>query len=151
MPIAVLQPKDWFALKMFTSPRAFRVHESPSSSFADLDFAEGAIFFDEPKTETAAASSVAADIENDVSAIDDNFRGCFVSFCFCPGTTAMPTGSSADLESAGRRRRRTGLAPGPAAGTRSSTSRWWMRSALTCVTHRCLQLDTQQGACSDLL
>jgi hypothetical protein len=106
-------------------------HEIPCSSTTALDLTESAIFFDEPKTEAAAASSVAADIEKDASASDEIFRGSFA--CFSTANKAVAAAPSADLEGAGRKRRKTPLAPGPAAGIRSSTSRWWMRSALTCV------------------
>jgi hypothetical protein len=57
------------------------VHESPSSPSTVFDSAVGVRALEEPNTDAAAASSVAADMEKDASAKNDIFLGIFED-CF---------------------------------------------------------------------
>ncbi len=66
-------------------------------------------------------------------------RGCSgvgaLSLSALPAAASVGGGSPcSNFGATGRRRWNTSLASGPAAGTRSSTSRWRMRSDLTCET-----------------
>jgi hypothetical protein len=58
-------------------------------------------------------------------------EGAPASTC-CTGEESVVNADWPGKTAAGRRRWRTSLAPGPAAGTRRSTSRWRMRLDLTC-------------------
>ena len=100
-----------------------------------------------PKAAVAAADIDSADDQKDRLAL--SFRGGLAgggcsaglssggtSDADSPPSSAACAGRGAGfgVGAAGRRRWNTSLAPGPAAGTRSSTSRWRMRSDLTCGT-----------------
>ena len=122
-----------------TFPRALMTQERPSSPAAAL--ADSGALFTSAAAETAGADSAAAvraggEIDAGAtdfceSAIEGLGSGTATR---CPPATAAATAASCGggCDAAGRRRRRISLASGPAAGTRSSASRWRMRSALIC-------------------
>ncbi len=93
----------------------------------------------------AAAAAVIDSLVDQKDTLDLSFRRCLEGASCSSGFSPTDrtdgvsdpsstgcSGRATDLRAAGRRRWKTSLAPGPAAGTRSSTSRWRMRSALTC-------------------
>jgi hypothetical protein len=118
-----------------TSPRALMEHDSPSSPAA------GAVDSDArfaPAAPDLCCSNEAVGADALIAAMDA--FGAAASAVVSSGgefddpalalNCAVPTREELDV--AGRRRWRISLALGPAAGTRSSASRWRMRSALIC-------------------
>jgi hypothetical protein len=112
-----------------TSPRALMAQDSPSSpAAADAD--SDAFFASAAAAGAASATSDELDSDGAKTLIValDGFGP--VASGGIAGPTAVPV--CGGCVAAGRRRWRISLALGPAAGTRSSVSRWRIRSALIC-------------------
>jgi hypothetical protein len=103
-----------------TSPRALMVQDSPSSAAAAAADSEALL-----ASAAAAVGATSATAADDVNT--DSMNRCG-AVGWVVATAAI--GGTGPCVGAGRRRRKTSLALGPAAGTRSAISRWWMRSAL---------------------
>jgi hypothetical protein len=109
-----------------TSPHALMAQDSPNSAAAaaaesDARFASAAV--------DAAVAAIGL-VENAGSAAMD---GCCAVASRGTAAAAAAVAGNGGFGADGRRRRRISLALGPAEGTRSSASRWRMRSALICV------------------
>jgi hypothetical protein len=111
-------------MKNGTSPWVLMAQDSPSSAAAAT--AESDARLASEAAALGATSAAAVDL-NDDTAVRDAAKD---EFAAAPAAPAISCGFW--FGGAGRRRQRTSLALGPAAGTRRSISRWRMRSALIC-------------------
>ncbi len=115
--------------KVRTSPLVEIAQDNPSSPAAAAA-ASAARFTSTAFVVVPIASAVSIDDDDHAGiAAMDRFLVGEVGIA-APAPAAAPGGGGFDA--AGRKRRRTSLALGPAAGTRRSSSRWRMRSALIC-------------------
>ena len=136
LPILSFQQGEGHECEGRTSPRALIAQDSPSSPAVDADSDARLASAAGSAAAVAAAASASAKCTKDgidagIAAMN-GFGGGEFCTVFCD-SAAAPTAVSGGggFGAAGRRRRKISLL-GPEAGTRSSASRWRMRSVLIC-------------------
>jgi hypothetical protein len=113
-----------------TSPLVLMAQDSPSSAAAAA--AESDARFASAAADAASAVAAIGLVEDGADAGSAAMAGCCAVASRGTAAAAAAVAGDGGFDAAGRRRWRTSLALGPAAGTRSSASRWRMRSALIC-------------------